>query len=249
MEDAGLTEGGFLVGNDADSNNDGSGRNRTAGESALCRKEGLKDEDFLTPSQLAGFLGVRAGWESSLPTRAEVNLAAREAGYVIVPDIVREPLRLDREETVTLVPFFEKESLSPNYPLTHLLIELGVAVAFADGRADDREIVQLSYVMEKHFRFTKLEVRALTALKDFSLRYPPGIAETAQRLAGMLPPEDRAEAAEMMTTIAAAGGQIARDEKDALVRLFGYLGLDENALNRAINKLFQKRVWVLVKNG
>jgi uncharacterized tellurite resistance protein B-like protein len=249
-EGAGPAESGFLIRKKADFNGGNPDSNRTVEKKgAPCRKQGLRDEDFLTSRQLAGLLSLKAGWESSLPTRAEVSLAAREAGYIIVPDIVREPLRTGKEEIVTLVPVFEGESLSQGYPIAHLLIELGVAVALADGRADDVEIVQLSYVMEKRFRFTELEIRALTALKDFSLRYPPRIAETARRLSGMLPREDCVEVAKMMITIAAAGGQVARNERSALVMLFGSLGLDENELDRAISELFQKRVWVLIKNG
>jgi uncharacterized tellurite resistance protein B-like protein len=206
------------------------------------------DMIFLTISQLCGSLGIAAGGAFPIGVRQEICIAAQNAGNLIIPDIVREPVS-NADDIITLVPINHNDSLTPLYAKKHLLIELGMAIATSDGKIENYEIIQLSYVMEKHFSFTDLEIRALRALKDFCLVYPPDMQTAAMRLAAQLSMEERLEASKMMTTISAAGGQLARMEFDALGLLFDIMGLGDEALNQTIDELHLKRVWVLLKNS
>jgi uncharacterized tellurite resistance protein B-like protein len=201
----------------------------------------------LTISQLGSLLGVSTGENLSLSVRQNISVAANNALNLIVPDIAREPIS-GVDSVVTLVPIKSGELLSPLYAKKHLMIELGMAVAGNGGKAGEPEIVQLSYIMEQHFRFTELEIRALTALKDFALLYPPDIDITTRRLVKELSQEERTAVAKMMVTVAAAGGHLARNELGALRRLLDGLEIREVMLDQFIKELRIKRIWVLVKN-
>jgi uncharacterized tellurite resistance protein B-like protein len=203
--------------------------------------------EFLTISQLCGSLDIAAGEAFPIDMRQEICIAAQNAGSLIIPDIVREPVS-GADDIITLVPIYNNDSLTPLYAKKHLLIELGMAIAGSDGKIENYEIIQLSYVMEKHFSFTDLEIRAFTALKDFSLAHLPDIQTAAMRLAGQLSMEERLEACKMMTTVAAAGGQLARMEFDTLGLLFDIMGLGDDALNHVIDELHLKRIWILLKH-
>ncbi|MDR0616048.1 MAG: TerB family tellurite resistance protein [Synergistaceae bacterium] len=203
---------------------------------------------FLTIGKLCGLLGMPPGGPFTLARRQEIRASAQNAANLIVPDIAREPAP-DADEIIALVPINDGDSLTALYAKKHLFIELGMAIAWSGGPPGDYEIVQLSYAMEKHFSFTDLEIRALTALKDFSLSYAPDMQIAAKRLASQLSMEERLEASKMMTTIAAAGGQLARMEFDTLGLLFDIMGLGDEAFNNALDELHLKRVWVLLKNN
>ncbi|MDR3322350.1 MAG: TerB family tellurite resistance protein [Synergistaceae bacterium] len=212
--------------------------------------EKLTDQtvDILTEEALSAFFDLKYEGKLSRETRREIAFAAGRAGYLVVPDITRESLD-DSAALSTLVKVEPGDSLSELYQTEHLAIELGIAIAMSDGKVHPRETVQLSYVMERHFKFTDLEIRALRALKDFCLIYPPGIVQTARRLALILSPDERLVIAAMMTTVAAAAkrGKIGQDEAEGLLALFRTLEINESELDVIIKKLRIKRVWILLK--
>ncbi|MDR3255556.1 MAG: hypothetical protein LBT31_08300 [Synergistaceae bacterium] len=248
-------EGGFIV-------SDGGSRlvlpleGKRSGETKkLSEKEGKAEKetaktlDILMADALCALFGVECKGRLSVDERRNLASLAASAGYLIVPDITREPID-DSEVQATLVPILPDDSLSQIYRIAHLVIELGIAIAMSDGKVGTREIVQLSYVMERHFKFTGLEIRALRALKDFCLIFPPGIVQTARRLVSILSPDERVEIAGMMTTVAASArnGQIGPGEIEGLLALFRTFEIDESELDRIIRELHIKRVWVLLKN-
>jgi uncharacterized tellurite resistance protein B-like protein len=208
-----------------------------------------KAVNILTEEALSASFGLKYEGKLSREARREVAFAAGRTGYLIVPDITREPVD-DSEAFFTLVRVEPGDSLSELYQTEHLAIELGIAIAMSDGNVHTREIVQLSYVMERHFKFTNLEIRALRALKDFCLIYPPGIVQTARRLVPILSPADRLVMAEMMATIAAAAkkDQMGHDETEGLLALFRALEIGESELEGIIKKLQIKRMWLLLKS-
>jgi uncharacterized tellurite resistance protein B-like protein len=227
----------------------GLGRRLVGEEKASNEKQPSVNMTLLTISELCGQLGisVKAPGDLPLSEKQDISVAAQMSGNLIVPDISRARAVI-ASDVIAVVPINRDDALTPLYAKKHLLVELGLAIAGSDGCVDDYEVVQLSYVMEKHFSFTDLEIRALTALKDFCTMYPPDLEGTASLLASQLSSnEERLEASRMMTTIAAAGGQLARMEFDTLGLLFDIMGLGDDAFNQVIDELRRKRVWVLLK--
>jgi uncharacterized tellurite resistance protein B-like protein len=130
---------------------------------------------------------------------------------------------------VTIIRQGVEEALSPSFPAAHLLIELGMSIAMGNGQCEPSEIRQLSYVMERNFQFSDIEVRALSALKDFSCFYPPDIENVTSMLASILPQDECRDIARMMVTVGAAGS-IGSGKIIALRKMFAALELDEREL-------------------
>ena len=190
----------------------------------------VKSLTLLKITQLGNLLGVGAEGENLtvLVKRGLCNAALR-AGYLIVPHILPEYVSVSGGDMVTLIKQDPGETLSGSYPAAHLLIELGMSIVMSSGSYEHSEIRQLSYVMERNFIFSDLEVRALTALKDMASLYPPDMDRMAVMLTQALPAGDCRGVARMMVTVGAAGS-IDSGKIIALRKLYAALGLDERDL-------------------
>ncbi|MDR2780581.1 MAG: hypothetical protein LBB28_05600 [Synergistaceae bacterium] len=190
----------------------------------------VKPRALLSIAQLGNLLGIRAEGESlAVPSKLGLYEAAKGAGYLIVPHILPEYVDVSGDDVVTIVKMNPREELSQFYPLAHLMVELGMSVAMGNGMFEPSEIRQLSYIMERNFDFTDMDVRALAALKDFSSLYPPDIETIAERLLQTMPPDKCRQLARVMTTVGAAGS-IGSGKIIALRKLFAILDLDERRL-------------------
>jgi hypothetical protein len=190
----------------------------------------VKPLTLLTVAQLGNLLGIRAEGENltDLPKQS-LYKAAKEVGYLVVPNILPEYVEVSGDDVVTIIKINSREELSPLYPSAHLMIELGMCVAMGNGMFEPSEIRQLSYIMERNFDFTDTDIRALTALKDFSSIYPPDIETILKRLLKKLSLDKCRELARIMTTVGAAGS-IGSGKIIALRKLFAALKLDERDL-------------------
>jgi hypothetical protein len=116
---------------------------------------------------LSDLLGIRAGegMLTALLKRGIYN-AVQRAGYFVVPYIAPDYVELSGGDLVTLIENGEGEEMPDTFGDAHLMIEIGMSIAMGNGRYEASEIRQLSYILERNFVFTELEIRALTALKE-----------------------------------------------------------------------------------
>ena len=184
----------------------------------------------LSVTQLGNLLGIRLekGVITPLLKRGIYN-AAKNAGYLVVPYIIPEYVKISGNDPVTLIDADPRETLSPSFIDAHLLVELGMSIAMGNGRYEPSEIRQLSYVLERNFAFTELEIRALKALKELSCMSPPDIGRVADMLSKRFLPDERREIARMMTTVGAAGS-IGSGKIIALRKLYAAVEIDEREL-------------------
>jgi uncharacterized tellurite resistance protein B-like protein len=184
----------------------------------------------LSLTQLGNLLGIRSekGVVTSLLKRGIYN-AAKRAGYLVVPYIMPEYVEVSGDDLVTLIDDTPGEALSSSFADAHLLVELGMSIAMGNGRYEQSEIRQLSYVLERNFVFTELEIRALTALKGLSCMSPPDIGRVAEMLSKRFPLDERREIARMMTTVGASGS-IGSGKIITLRKLYAAVEIDEREL-------------------
>jgi hypothetical protein len=181
-------------------------------------------------AQLGNLLGIRVDGESlTVMSKLVLHEAAKGAGYLIVPHVLPEYVDVSGDDVVTIVKMNPREELSQFYPSAHLMVELGMSIAMGNGMFEPSEIRQLSYVMEVNFDFTDTDIRALTALKDFSSLYPPDIETVAAHLLKTMPLDKCRQLGRAMTTVGAAGS-IGSGKIIALRKLFAALELDERDL-------------------
>ena len=190
----------------------------------------MKPMTILSVVQLGNLLGIRSGKDvvTTLWKRG-IHNAAKRAGYLVVPYILPEYFEMSGADLVTLIDDDPDEALSPSFEDAHLLVELGMSIAMGNGRYEPSEIRQLSYVLERNFVFTELEIRALTALKELSCISPPDIDRVTGMLFKRFPLDERREIARMMTTVGASGA-IGSGKIIALRKLYSAVGIDEREL-------------------
>jgi uncharacterized tellurite resistance protein B-like protein len=190
----------------------------------------MRPMTVLSVTQLGNLLGIRSekGVVTSLLKRGIYN-AAKRAGYLVVPYILPEYAEVSGDDLVTLIDDAPGETLSSSFADAHLLVELGMSIAMGNGRYEPSEIRQLSYVLERNFAFTELEIRALTALKGLSGMSPPDIGRVVKMLSRRFTLDERREIARMMTTVGAAGS-VGSGKIIALRKLYAAVEIDEREL-------------------
>ncbi|MDR0651898.1 MAG: hypothetical protein LBG12_01190 [Synergistaceae bacterium] len=190
----------------------------------------MKPMTVLSVTQLGNLLGVRSekGAVTSLLKRGIYN-AAKRTGYLVVPYIMPEYVEVSWDDPVTLIEDDPRESLSPSFADAHILVELGMSIAMGNGRCEPSEIRQLSYVLERNFVFTELEIRALTALKELFCMSPPDIDRIIGMMSKRFTPDECREIARMMTTVGASGS-IGSGKIIALRKLYAAVEIDEREL-------------------
>jgi hypothetical protein len=200
------------------------------GDFYMTSNRAVKPLTLLSIAQLGNLLGVKAEEEVlAALVRKGLCSAAKRAGYLVVPDIVPEYVSISGSDIITIIRQGYNETLSPSYPSAHLLIELGMSIAMGNGSYELSEIRQLSYVMERNFGFSNIDIRALTALKDFSALYPPDIGKVIEKLLKKFPLDVCQDIARTMVTVGAAGS-IGSGKIITLRRMYEALELDEGAL-------------------
>ena len=194
----------------------------------------VKPLTLLKIAQLGNLLGVSAEGESlSVLVKRGLCNAALRVGFIIVPHILPEYVSISGSDLVTLIRQDEGEALSSLYPMAHLMLELGMSIVMGNGRYELSEIRQLSYVLERNFSLSDLEVRALTALKALSSIYPPDMDRVTSMLKQAMPIDNCRRAARMMVTVGAAGS-IGSGKIIALRKLYSALSLDERDLYQLV---------------
>jgi tellurite resistance protein len=125
---------------------------------------------------------------------------------------------------------------SAGYGVAATLIQLGAAVASADGRVasaeqdflERRVVAALGLAQDERCRLRAHLVRTLAA--------PPTRAALRKR-ASLLPESQRQDARELLVALAASDGGIAPAEIDLLARLFDLLGLERAEAYRQVHAL------------
>jgi tellurite resistance protein len=114
---------------------------------------------------------------------------------------------------------------SDGYGAAATLIQLGAAVASADGRVASAEQDFLERRVVAALGLARDERRRLRAHLMRTLAAPPTLAALRKR-AGLLPESQRRSVGELLVALAASDGGIAPPEIDLLARLFEVLGLE-----------------------
>ena len=114
---------------------------------------------------------------------------------------------------------------SDGYGAAATLIQLGAAVASADGRVASAEQDFLERRVVAALGLALDERRRLRAHLLRTMAAPPALAALRKR-ASVLPESQRRSAGELLVALAAADGGIAPPEIDLLARLFDLLGLE-----------------------
>ncbi len=168
----------------------------------------------------------------------QLATTALHMGLALEPDprITGQPYAWD--DLVSVFPATEELSDDvASYHAAATLLELGVAIAAADGQIDEIELGRLTSHLESQFELTSQDAARLAHLRYLLARRPPQEFSAARTLQKNLSVEQRRLVGEFLVGIAAADEVIAPLEVKALGKAYRALGLDAAELNRLLQSV------------
>jgi len=165
---------------------------------------------------------------------------AQYTGFAVEPDVRMTRRALAPEDRIALYREERSEierSFGSPYPATALILELGLAMAAADGEIDAAETAHISQFIGGQFELTVAQDRRLQALLCLFREYPPSLSGVGARLQELLTAEQREGLATFLIGVAAANGIIDRAELGLLRKAARALGLEAGQLDGLIAEL------------
>lgn len=190
-------------------------------------------------SELASLVGISE--RPKLTQRQSIDLlnSALTMGVYLEPSphtILRpyqwtEPVALVRAEELAS-PHVERYYLA-----AALMLEMGTAMAAADGTVEKVEMLHVSEVVNRMFRFRADEARRLGAYRSLLIRHPPSLTGLGKRLKTFLKPEELAGLGEFLVGVAASNGIIESGERQTLQKAYKALGVPLSQLHDLLSAL------------
>ncbi len=190
-------------------------------------------------SALAHLINLTERPKLTLRQSKNIVETAMMMGIYVVPSphTILRPYRWS--EPVALVR--AKEASSPEieqyYLAAALMLEMGTAMAAADGSVEKVEMLHVSDVINRMFRFRADEARRLGAYRSLLIRHPPKLTGLSKRLKLILKPDELAGIGEFLVGVAASNGVIDPGERRALKKAYQALGVQKSKLDALLNAL------------
>ena len=169
----------------------------------------------------------------------ELATTASDVGFVLVPDtrVIGRPYKWDE-----MVALFRPEgraelSTDKKYRAAVLMLEMGMAVAAADGTVDQDEVDQIIGFLKGQFLLTPNDARRIDAYKEILVKQPPAMTSLTKRLQSALTADHLETVCQFLVGIAAANGTVDKGERTTLRRFYTALGLPTSKLDDVITKL------------
>lgn len=159
-------------------------------------------------------------------------------GYSIEPDARTTGRTYGWNEPVAVFLRTEETPVDPGrFIAAACILQLGLAIAEADGEIDENELRQLTEGVESSFQLPDHERRRLEALRAVLIKSGADIGPIARKIEHALSPPARQSVGRLLVAIAAADGSIDRSEEAALRKCYRALGLGPEVLEQTISEL------------
>ncbi|MFA5206713.1 MAG: TerB N-terminal domain-containing protein, partial [Lentisphaeria bacterium] len=170
----------------------------------------------------------------------ELATIAADVGFVLVPDsrVVKRGYKWDE-----MVALFRPPEGRPGLPTDNkyqaavLMLEMGMAIAAADGTVEQEEVDQVISFLKGQFLLVPNDARRIDAYKEILVQQPPPLANLVKRLQTVLTAEHLEVVCQFLVGIAAANGSIDKQERATLRRFYTALGLPISKLDELIARL------------
>lgn len=176
--------------------------------------------------ELARLEGIAERKKLTKPQSVQLATTASHMGLALEPDPRITGQAYAWDETVSVFPATEELGQDvTSYHAAAVLLELGVAIAAADGQIDAVELQRLTNHLETQFDLSTQDSARLEHLQFLLSRNPPQEFAAARTLQRTLTIEQRKVVGEFLVGIAAADSEISPPEVQALGRAYRALGL------------------------
>jgi uncharacterized tellurite resistance protein B-like protein len=117
------------------------------------------------------------------------------------------------------------------------MLEMGMAVAAADGSVDQDEVDQIIGFLKGQFLLAPNDARRIDAYKEILVKQPPALSNLAKRLQSSLTADHLETVCQFLVGIAAANGTVDKRERTTLRRFYTALGIPTSKLDDVMSKL------------
>jgi uncharacterized tellurite resistance protein B-like protein len=188
---------------------------------------------LLTAGRLAESMGIERRPKLSLAQSQGIASTGQQIGFLIEPDSRLNSRPYEWDSSVAIWQADDPPRLpggTPDYARAALILEIGMAVAAADGELEDQEVSHLMAFLEGHFSLGPTESKRVDVLRQVFASHPPSLSRLGKRLEATLTGEQRESVGRLLIGIAGARGGISRSEANALRAAYRVLGLSEESL-------------------
>jgi uncharacterized tellurite resistance protein B-like protein len=189
--------------------------------------------------RLAGVHGIPKRRNLSLGQSDSLAETAQWVGYCVEPDARLTRRTYSWQDVVALFRPHGDEHLpgDQRYASAALIMELGIAVAAADGTLTDEETSRIGQFLEGQFALDQVEVRRLKQLEHIYRISPPVLSRVAKALRKSLSQDKRDTLGRFLVGVAAANGDINELTMKALRSAYRAMGLEVDDLGRLLAEL------------
>lgn len=208
---------------------------------AVAARHRRESGSILVPIQeLAPLLDFAAGTKLTVRQGQELAATAQHTGFAIEPD-VRVTRRAYSADDLVVLYREDRGNIEASgggvYAAAALILELGLAMAAADGEIDPAEVAHVTQFIKGQFELTPAQTRRLQALQGLFLERAPTLSGVGTRLQALLTAGQREQLATFLIGVAAANGTIDRAEIGLLRKAARALGLDTSRMDGLIAEL------------
>ena len=174
-------------------------------------------------------------------TKSQSIALARTAthmGLAFEPDARITGQAYQWDEPISVFPATEELSEDvASYHAAAVLLELGCAIAAADGQIDESELGRLTSHLESQFQLSTQDSARLEHLRYLLTKHPPTEFSAAKTLRKNLTEARRRLVGEFLVGIAAVDEEITPDEVKALGKAYRALGLPGTDLQKVLEAI------------
>lgn len=192
---------------------------------------------LIPAGSFAAMLGVERRPRLTPTQSRKIAETVRHTGYGIVPDARITSLSYGWDDLVAVLPGLDDQVESSRYNAASCMLRLGLAIAFADGEADEEELQALTDHIDAVFDLSPTEDQRLQALRQLLLRTGSDIRPIARRLEATLTPDARRSVGRLLVVIAATTNGVDASERKALRKAYRALGLPPELLEETIAEI------------
>lgn len=200
-----------------------------------------REDGFAIPkiSVLAEAQGLEKKF--SLTMKESIGLV-ETAGYMklaVEPDprITKQPYKWDDTVALYYPTGSRVVTNNPQFVSASFILELGVAIAYADGFIDKKEVNQISESLDYLFMLDPEEVQRLEALKQVLVHQKPSLQNLKKRFHKSFSEADLEKLSGFLISIANADGSISQNEVSVLGKIYKAFGIETGRIKDLITKL------------
>ncbi len=197
---------------------------------------------LLKISELAPLLNLSEKGRLTAKESRDLAEAVERFGCAIEPDARMTQRAYAWTRDVAVFPFGEgrPRENSPGYAGMATLLTLCVAIANADGQVDEEELDVFRNCLEGQLSLTDLDRKRLIALEKTLVQDSSASARAIARVATSVPATQRPIIGRVLAQVAATGGQVKKEERGVLEKIYQAFELPLESLEVLLEDLLPK---------